>query len=108
MIRRPPRSTLFPYTTLFRSHTPADRDEPACRDKLPRSVPAKALPRRSPVIPALESNVSSARHRNKHGVRPECQCKGQHETKTPADQCSINTTRVVPAEYRPAANGPGT
>src|SRR2546422_6213189 len=24
MIRRPPRSTLFPYTTLFRSHTSAD------------------------------------------------------------------------------------
>src|SRR2546427_4955699 len=23
MIRRPPRSTLFPYTTLFRSHAPA-------------------------------------------------------------------------------------
>src|SRR5258708_31651748 len=23
MIRRPPRSTLFPYTTLFRSHQPA-------------------------------------------------------------------------------------
>src|SRR5690348_18072415 len=26
MIRRPPRSTLFPYTTLFRSHV-ADRNE---------------------------------------------------------------------------------
>src|SRR3712207_7831205 len=25
MIRRPPRSTLFPYTTLFRSPTQADR-----------------------------------------------------------------------------------
>src|SRR3712207_8745590 len=24
MIRRPPRSTLFPYTTLFRSQAPAD------------------------------------------------------------------------------------
>src|SRR3712207_8009857 len=24
MIRRPPRSTLFPYTTLFRSHLGAD------------------------------------------------------------------------------------
>src|SRR2546430_5278164 len=24
MIRRPPRSTLFPYTTLFRSHLPQD------------------------------------------------------------------------------------
>src|SRR5260221_3652140 len=30
MIRRPPRSTLFPYTTLFRSHL-AGRD--ACRDR---------------------------------------------------------------------------
>src|SRR2546430_6843993 len=26
MIRRPPRSTLFPYTTLFRSHVGAQRD----------------------------------------------------------------------------------
>src|SRR5258705_3498519 len=26
MIRRPPRSTLFPYTTLFRSHPPAPHD----------------------------------------------------------------------------------
>src|SRR2546426_7043058 len=24
MIRRPPRSTLFPYTTLFRSHIPPE------------------------------------------------------------------------------------
>src|SRR2546430_6215413 len=33
MIRRPPRSTLFPYTTLFRSHlvppAPCDRRTPA-------------------------------------------------------------------------------
>src|SRR3712207_5075309 len=27
MIRRPPRSTLFPYTTLFRSHLAAARGE---------------------------------------------------------------------------------
>src|SRR2546425_5421758 len=27
MIRRPPRSTLFPYTTLFRSRRPQDRVE---------------------------------------------------------------------------------
>src|SRR3712207_8036499 len=26
MIRRPPRSTLFPYTTLFRSHLPLLRE----------------------------------------------------------------------------------
>src|SRR3989442_9772042 len=28
MIRRPPRSTLFPYTTLFRSRRAAPRDLP--------------------------------------------------------------------------------
>src|SRR5437773_9698395 len=35
MIRRPPRSTLFPYTTLFRSSGPyrccCDRAAPRCR-----------------------------------------------------------------------------
>src|SRR5574337_1935378 len=32
MIRRPPRSTLFPYTTLFRSSllSPQDYSEPRC------------------------------------------------------------------------------
>src|SRR3712207_7261434 len=29
MIRRPPRSTLFPYTTLFRSSLKGDRQEQA-------------------------------------------------------------------------------
>src|SRR5215510_11730892 len=28
MIRRPPRSTLFPYTTLFRSPSPMRRERP--------------------------------------------------------------------------------
>src|SRR3712207_8411428 len=28
MIRRPPRSTLFPYTTLFRSHTATEQLPP--------------------------------------------------------------------------------
>src|SRR3712207_7504217 len=36
MIRRPPRSTLFPYTTLFRSRRrrprPVERRDPAARD----------------------------------------------------------------------------
>src|SRR3712207_7080913 len=29
MIRRPPRSTLFPYTTLFRSHVAGNEDDGA-------------------------------------------------------------------------------
>src|SRR5438093_8395656 len=31
MIRRPPRSTLFPYTTLFRSTPSSSASWPACR-----------------------------------------------------------------------------
>src|SRR5256886_11102454 len=37
MIRRPPRSTLFPYTTLFRSRRGDDDDVMALRDQLPRA-----------------------------------------------------------------------
>src|SRR2546425_8125722 len=37
MIRRPPRSTLFPYTTLFRSGGP-DRHRPVVREQ-PRVAP---------------------------------------------------------------------
>src|SRR3712207_8007625 len=36
MIRRPPRSTLFPYTTLFRSHL---ADHVLDRDLTPSGVP---------------------------------------------------------------------
>src|SRR5256714_5091948 len=34
MIRRPPRSTLFPYTTLFRSGGEARRVEPGAQGEL--------------------------------------------------------------------------
>src|SRR3712207_7088860 len=50
MIRRPPRSTLFPYTTLFRSHLhldwrpwrrPEGQEQGAAHDRVPQteSVP---------------------------------------------------------------------
>src|SRR3712207_8050185 len=35
MIRRPPRSTLFPYTTLFRSEVHLRRDRPEGVDRRP-------------------------------------------------------------------------
>src|SRR2546427_4223140 len=44
MIRRPPRSTLFPYTTLFRSHRPC-RLEP--RELPPDLTSKRAHPRRA-------------------------------------------------------------
>src|SRR5438309_10497435 len=52
MIRRPPRSTLFPYTTLFRSH--ATQFDP--RDRA-RVVDGPA-PRRLPMLPRSEEHTS--------------------------------------------------
>src|SRR3712207_6964309 len=45
MVRRPPRSTLFPYTTLFRSRRTLARRSPKW-GKLSRHLPASPSPRR--------------------------------------------------------------
>src|SRR4051795_9499480 len=44
MIRRPPRSTLFPYTTLFRSHAEdaEEEDQPAVRKQSLVAGPTRA------------------------------------------------------------------
>src|SRR3712207_8791005 len=49
MIRRPPRSTLFPYTTLFRSALPArSASSSGSRSpSAPRRAPTARAPRRS-------------------------------------------------------------
>src|SRR3712207_8599540 len=48
MIRRPPRSTLFPYTTLFRSHLP----QPPSPTRVGLRVPARE-PRHRLVVAAI-------------------------------------------------------
>src|SRR5256885_8208242 len=53
MIRRPPRSTLFPYTTLFRSGSPALQHEDP-------GAPASAQP-----IPAVPGRVEPAHPRDR-------------------------------------------
>src|SRR5260370_25963153 len=50
MIRRPPRSTLFPYTTLFRSSTPHLRKSRG-RGRRYRTSPSPSRPRPRPRNP---------------------------------------------------------
>src|SRR2546427_3519924 len=60
MIRRPPRSTLFPYTTLFRSRRPAPLSRPA-DTALARSPPpdrCSAPGRGAPANPAVGTGRS--------------------------------------------------
>src|SRR5215510_2245181 len=51
MIRRPPRSTLFPYTTLFRS---------VCRQGLIRPAPQRAEPCRGPCSDRKSTRLNSS------------------------------------------------
>src|SRR2546425_5134543 len=71
MIRRPPRSTLFPYTTLFRSlraglvHEPVDLGVAVLRYGLPG-----LQIRRHPVV-GLEARQAPAGHGDVLGLRSE-------------------------------------
>src|SRR3989441_322378 len=71
MLRRPPRSTLFPYTTLFRSRTPPRCRVPGERSHppaVPRPAGARPLRRRHaprvvPPLVALRPERRAARRR---------------------------------------------
>src|SRR3712207_9112633 len=64
MIRRPPRSTLFPYTTLFRSARP-DRPSPPAPD----SAAARGR-RRGPRLLLLHPPAERGRERQ-HGAEQD-------------------------------------
>src|SRR2546427_4354029 len=51
MIRRPPRSTLFPYTTLFRSWSGADASPDLNHEPTDEARPLMPLPARSETTP---------------------------------------------------------
>src|SRR5688572_31800100 len=64
MIRRPPRSTLFPYTTLFRSKLVVEaRADASSRDELLHEVTGPIERRLSsvPGITSIESETSEDR-----------------------------------------------
>src|SRR2546429_6754797 len=73
MIRRPPRSTLFPYTTLFRSQTglglprvghrtrPRRRRDPRARARL-GGIGGSVLPRRGPARVDRKSTRLNSSH----------------------------------------------
>src|SRR3989454_11049713 len=69
MIRRPPRSTLFPYTTLFRSRAPRLRGR---RRRVGGRLEARPLARRDDrAAPALTVRAVSQEPLDDHAVLPD-------------------------------------
>src|SRR2546425_5392908 len=73
MIRRPPRSTLFPYTTLFRSQPKGrrldarDRVGTRCELGQPRGLGQERVRAVQPVLPAALYHVDLAGESEKRG-----------------------------------------
>src|SRR3989442_9825903 len=83
MIRRPPRSTLFPYTTLFRSPPQRGRGEPAQDPSLLAGIAGATgvdecalehpLLRRQRAVEALD--MRSEEHTSELQSRPHLVCR---------------------------------
>src|SRR5690348_17857417 len=61
MIRRPPRSTLFPYTTLFRSRVERGLRTAEHRSGFPRGTGSRPAALRRPAQPDLPRRTAVAR-----------------------------------------------
>src|SRR2546430_12193034 len=86
MIRRPPRSTLFPYTPLFRSPPPA----PPCRTAPPASArcPRRAPPPRRRPVDRKSTRLNSSHSQISYAVFCLKKKTNQHSTAP----LSISTT----------------
>src|SRR2546429_4307698 len=97
MIRRPPRSTLFPYTTLFRSRSaPAHR---AARGRGDDGRPAPDREKRDHLLQVRETR--SEEHTSELQSRLHLVCRLLLEKKKhplrppPSARCSLPPTRVL-------------
>src|SRR3712207_9367596 len=71
MIRRPPRSTLFPYTTLFRSEGGIEEEAVVLELEVLPGLPDAALPERHELLTFGKSPYGHRPflERDRHGVR---------------------------------------
>src|SRR2546422_2991313 len=67
MIRRPPRSTLFPYTTLFRSRRSTGTAAARPRPKITRPAPRPKITRPPPrFLPRRQGHLAGGSRSEEH------------------------------------------
>src|SRR5256885_7312162 len=84
MIRRPPRSTLFPYTTLFRSGITALPSGPLTAS---RTGPLRQNPRSKVVV--VENDARIARYLRAHLVEQQYDVRSEEHTSELQSPCNI-------------------
>src|SRR2546429_5378992 len=102
MIRRPPRSTLFPYTTLFRSPTPADLCSISLKDhRLSIRQPSSAArwPPATVTRSPTQVVLRSEEHTSELQSPPHLVCrllleKKKHRSLTPTPHTYLNRSPV--------------
>src|SRR5688572_31977181 len=98
MIRRPPRSTLFPYTTLFRSQLDLGHGAPA-RVRLHAELLRLAIHLAQPVARVLEADTAARRRSEEHTSELQSQsnlvCRLLLEKKKKKIKCKINNKTAV-------------
>src|SRR3989475_3656480 len=92
MIRRPPRSTLFPYTTLFRSH-----------DMLNGYIPAGLSVEAAAELRARDPEARSEEHTSELQSQSNLVCRLLLEKKKAI--CAFNSARQGEEETAGAAGG---
>src|SRR5947209_13216687 len=75
MIRRPPRSTLFPYTTLFRSRSSPVKPAPRSRNWSATTKVKRACSRRSSMTAGPRSTSRSEEHTSELQSRQYLVCR---------------------------------
>src|SRR5687768_18261355 len=75
MVRRPPRSTLFPYTTLFRSSCAAPREPQSGRSGLAIGRAAHRIVHREPPYAAGSRRRRSEEHTSELQSRLHLVCR---------------------------------
>src|SRR5260370_30757627 len=100
MIRRPPRSTLFPYTTLFRSqsHPMEDNPDSDAQHKSAETTGANPTWDRVGLAPVVSALLRSEEHTSELQSHLNLVCRllleKKKASKTSAAWCPNGTTRL--------------